>query len=392
MKLLRPVPGRRSTVLLVGVVGILSLVTGVLQLATPVPLGIVEPYIPEIVTDMAGFTGSMTGFLILLLAYMLRRGSRAAWYLTLLILPLSAIQGLIQASLLSVPLIVLSLAAVPTVAFNRAQFDRPLDLDASQVAAAVAVVGAFAYGTFGTFALREQFEVQGTAVETLLDAFYYTVITATTVGYGDVVATTQFARLFSLSVVLFSVASFAVALGTLLVPALEARFESALGRMSESELETLENHVIVAGVGNLTRSVLPGLSEQPVLIVTPDESAVHQLQSQGHRVLQGSATDEDVLQRARLERARAVIVATEDDGQDVLAILTIRELDADVTIVASATNRENVRKMRRAGADTVISPADIGGRVLVEAAFDTGEDIASDVLADDLTDDESTVE
>ena len=370
MKLLRPVPGRRSTVVLVGLVGILSLVTGVLHLATPVPIGFVEPFLPEIVTDMAGFTGSMTGFVILLLAYLLQRGSRFAWYLTLVFLPLSALQGLIQASFFSVPLIVLSLAAIPTVTYNRSQFDRSLALDHSQIAAGIAVLGAFAYGTFGTFALRDQFELQGEPVETLLDAFYYTVITATTVGYGDVVATTQFARLFSLSVVFFSVASFAVALGTLLVPALEERFKSALGRMSESELEALEDHIIVVGVGDLTRPVLSGLTGHTVLVITADDHEIQHLQAQGHSVLNGTATDEEALKRARIDRSRAVIVATEDDGHDVLAILTIRELNSDVRVVAAATNRENVRKMRRAGADTVISPADIGGRVLVDSVVD----------------------
>ena len=386
MKLIRPVPGRRSTVLLVGLVGILSLVTGVLHLATPVPIGIVEPYLPAFVTDVAGFTGSMTGFVMLLLAYLLKRGSRMAWYLTLLVLPLSAIQGLIQASFFSIPLIVLSVAAMPTVAYNQDHFNQKLSLDSSQIAAGLAVLGAFAYGTFGTFALRDQFELQGEPVETLLDAFYYTVITATTVGYGDVVATSQFARLFSLSVVLFSVASFAVALGTLLVPALENRFKSALGRMSESELEALENHIILVGVGSLTRAILSDLSANSVLIVTSDDHAAQRLQAEGHSVLTGSATNEEVLKQARVDRAIAVIVATEDDGFDVLSILTIRELNSKVRIVAAATNHENIRKMRRAGADTVISPAEIGGRVLADAALD--EDAIQKELLDESDDPE----
>lgn len=371
MKLLRPIPGRRATVILVGVLGILSLATGVLHLAAPVPIGIIEPYLPEVVTDVAGFTGAMTGFLLLFLAYLLQRGSRTAWYAVLFVLPLSAVQGLIQASVFSIPLIVLSLAAIPTVAVNRAEFDRSLGLDTSQIAAGIAVAGAFAYGTFGTFALRDQFELQGEEVQTLLDAFYYTVITATTVGYGDVVATTQFARLFSLSVVIFSVASFAVALGTLLAPAVENRFKSALGRMTESELEALSEHVILIGVGDLTNSVLQGLDDGvDLLIVAPDSSAVGKLQERGYRVLIGSGTDEETLRRARINRASAVIIATPDDGHDVLSILTVREVAPDVRVVAAATNRENVVKFRRAGADEVISPTDIGGQLLVEAAMD----------------------
>lgn len=363
--------GRRTTVLLVGIVGVLSLVTGVLHLAAPVPIGLVDPFIPDIVIDIAGFTGAMTGFVLLFLAYLLNRGSPGACYAVLFILPISALQGVIQSSIFSVPLIVLSLAAIPVVTVNRSAFDRPLSLDTTQIAAGIAVIGAFAYGTFGTFALRDRFEIQGEPVETLLDAFYYTVITATTVGYGDVVATDQFARLFSLSVVFLTVSSFAVALGTLLIPALEARFKSALGRMTESELESLAGHVIVLGVGELTDSVLRDIDESvDVLVVAQDPTEITRLQNRGFRVMEGAATDEADLLRAGLERASVVIVATDDDGHDVLAILTIRELSADVRVVAAATNRENIAKMNRAGADSVVSPADIGGRMLADAALD----------------------
>ena len=66
-------------------------------------------------------------------------------------------------------------------------------------------------------------------------------------------------------------------------------------------------------------------------------------------------------------------MATNDDAQDALAVLTARHLNPAVTIVAAATNRENVEKHRRAGADTVISPASIGGHLLVESAFGRGD-------------------
>ncbi|MFP4591106.1 MAG: NAD-binding protein [Halobacteriales archaeon] len=360
------VTGRRLAVALPAVVGLLSLVTGVLHLTTTVPIDALRPVIPTVVVDAAGFTGAMTGFLLLLNAYLLRRGFRVGWYGALLLLPLSAVQGLVQASVLSMPLVVLSLAAIPTIAVNRRSFHRALTLDATQIASAISVAGAFAYGTFGTYALRDDFAV----VDTVLDAFYYTVITATTVGYGDAVPTTQIARLFSLTVVLFATASFAAALGSLLAPAIEARFTSALGRMTETELQSLEDHVVVVGVGDLTEAILDALKGTADYVVLEDRpEPVARLSARGHRVLEGSGTDEETLKRTQLERARAVVVATNDDARDVLAILTADDVAPDAHIVAAASNVENITKMRNAGADVVISPATIGGRLLVDAAF-----------------------
>lgn len=360
------ITGRRLAVILPGLVGLLSLATGILHLTTSVPIGFIQPYIPTVVTGAAGFTGAMTGFLLLLNAYLLRRGFRVGWYGALLLLPLTALQGLVQASILSMPLVALSVAAIPTIAFNRRNFQRPLTLDATQVAAAIAVAGAFAYGTFGTYALRDEFR----AVETVLDAFYYTVITATTVGYGDAVPTSQMARLFSLTVVVFATASFAVALGTLLAPALEARLASALGHMSETELESLEDHIVILGVGDMTEAILEGLEGAAEYVIVEDRPEhVAKLTARDVRILEGSATDEATLRRTRIDRARAVIVATEDDAHDVLAILTAHDVAPEVHLVAAASNTENVTKMRNAGADVVLSPATIGGRLLVNAAI-----------------------
>ena len=80
-------------------------------------------------------------------------------------------------------------------------------------------------------------------------------------------------------------------------------------------------------------------------------------------------SDEASLERAQIREARAVIAATNNDADDALAVLTARDLNPEITIVAAATNRENISKLKRAGADTVISPAMIGGHLLVESAM-----------------------
>lgn len=323
------------------------------------------PYIPDAVRITAGFTGTLTGFLLLASVFGLRRRYRAAWYSTAVLLPVTAAQGLIQSPERAAPLVGLSLISLALLVFNHRAFDRDLDLTATQLSALLAIAGAQTYTTAGAWALREQFN----GIDTLFDAFYFGVVTGSTVGYGDIYPQTAIARLFGISALLITVATFAVALGVLLTPAIEARLTKALGRMTESQLDILENHVLVLGYGELTEPILEELGDRArVVIVTPDEGRAKRLTDRGYDVVTDDPSDEEALQRTRVDAARSVVVATNNDAEDALAILTARQLNPDVHIVAAATQRENERKLRRAGANTVISPAALGGHFLAESA------------------------
>ncbi|MDL5362705.1 NAD-binding protein [Halalkalicoccus sp. NIPERK01] len=374
--------GTHLTVALTAIVAVLSIVTGIANISAPA-VGLLHDRIaiPAIVHRTAGFTGAMTGFLMLLSAYGLRTRLRAAWWSTAVLLPMTAIQGLLQSSVLSLPLIVVSALAMPNLLANRSHFDRELQLTNTQIAAGLALVGAQAYGTLGTYALREGFA----EVDTILDAFYYTLVTASTVGYGDATPVTQEARLFGMSVLLVGTASFAVALGALLSPVIEARLAAALGKMNDAELASLDDHVLVLGYGELTEPILQELETRaPFVVVTDHDERAERLADRDVLVLRGDPSDEETIERAGLDRARAAVVATDTDAEDALTVLTVRQLRPDVRIVSAATDRENVDKLRRAGADAVISPATIGGRLMVQSALgrtDT-EDVADRLLGD----------
>lgn len=365
----RSLVGVRAAVGVTALVAVLSVIIGIANIGVET-VGPLDPFVPDTVQRLAGFTGTLTGFLMLAAVWGLRRGLRAAWYAVILLLPVTALQGVLQSSRVSAPLIVLSLVAIPVVAINRRRFENDISLTTTQLAAAVALAGVQGYGTAGAYILREDFE----GIENVLDAFYFTIVTATTVGYGDVYATGPEARLFATSVVVFGAASFAVALGSLLGPAIEARLSHALGTMTDSELELLEDHVVVLGYGELTEPILAELRENDrnFVVVTDDQTRSSALIDRDVKTIAADPSDEEPMRRARLADARAVVVATNEDAEDALAILTARQLRPDVRIVAAATDRENVAKLRRAGADAVISPASIGGHLLVKSAL--GED------------------
>jgi voltage-gated potassium channel len=353
-------------------VALLSLATGLTNIAVGVTFGgPLAPYIPEVVQEAAGFTGTLTGFLMLLSSWSLRHRQRFGWYATMLLLPITAIQGLVQASSYSLPLVVLSLLSIPVLAYNYPRFDRPAALSNTQIAAVIALSGTLCYGTVGTYALREDFG----GVDSVLDAFYYTIVTASTVGYGDVTPVGQEARVFALSVVVLGTVSFAVALGSVLGPAIEARFAHALGTMTETEYDLLENHIVILGHGDLTEPLIEELGGEEFVIVTGDTDQVARYRTREIKAISGNPSDEQPLHDANIAEARAVIVATESDADDAFAILTARELSPNSRIIAAATARENIQKLRRAGADTVLSPAMIGGQLLGQSALndDDGE-------------------
>lgn len=374
----------RASIVLSFAVAVLSIIVGLVHISTGgVDSGLVA-YVPDAVRRTVGFTGTLTGFTMLGSAYALKNRYRLGWYATVVLLPITAIQGLLQVSPFSLPLVALSAISMPALLYNRRRFTRSFSPSPTQLAAAVSLVTAIAYGTFGSFALREEFE----GITTLTDAFYFTIVTASTVGYGDIHAapTSELGQLFAISVLLVNVAAFAVGLGVLLTPAIEAQLSKALGRMTESQFNTLDDHVILLGYGELTEPILENLADQEAefAVITPDETDARRLSERDIPVLTADPSDEAPLQQAGIVDARAVIAATNNDAQDALGILTARQLNPDVTIVAAATQRENVAKLRRAGADRVISPSTIGGRLIANSAVGgrDAEEAASQLLGE----------
>jgi voltage-gated potassium channel len=364
---LRVLLGRRVAVLLTVVVALLSILTGVAVLGSPETFGPLTDVIASGVRRTAGFSAVLTGFLLLISALELRSGRRAAWLATVVLLSVTVFEAIVQSSLVSFPVAALSVATLVVLVLTRNRFDKELDLSTTQIAALIAVSGALLYGTVGAYTLRESFR----GVETLTDAFYYTIITASTVGYGDATPVTGQARLFTVSVIVVGVSSFGLAIGALVSPAIEDRLTRALGTMTDTQLAERDDHVLVLGYGSLTESVLDELDVDDLVLVVPeaDEPKLPPATERELPVFVADPTDDAVLDRAGIDRARAVIVASDDDATDALAVLTVRERNPEITVVAAATEGENGPKLERAGADAVVTPAAIGGRRLVESAL-----------------------
>lgn len=358
----REFSGAKPTVLLIGLLAVLTFITGLSNLSqVAVPLdGPLAEYV-AVSESYVRFTGVFFSFILVGAVFGLNRRKRLAWYVAAFVIPLVAIIPLFTFQVNDVLVFLLSAIVYPLLVYNRYRFDRPLDLSPIQIASLSSIIGVLAYATVGSYGMRDRY----VGIETWTDAFYYVIVTIATVGYGDATPLTQETKLFTLSFIIFGTAAFTAAIGSLLIPAIESRMAAAVGNMTPSELKLLEDHVLVLGYGDLTEPVITELEKQvDLVVITPDASDATMLRDRDISVLTADPTDTESLHDANIEMARGVVIATEDDAQDVLAIIAVKQTNPDVFIVAAANRRQHVDKLELVGADEVISPTVIGGQVI----------------------------
>ena len=203
-----------------------------------------------------------------------------------------------------------------------------------------------------------------------VDLVYFVVVSLTTVGYGDIVPVTERARLIDAIIITPArLTVWLVFVGT----AFELFFHKGLERIRMARLQQqLSGHVVVCGFGHSGRTaatelVRRGTPPRQVVVVDQNEHLLQEAATAGHIGLRGDATMERVLRDAGVDRARAVILCTGRDDTNALAVLTVRQLNTDVRVIANTREEENAPLLRQAGADVTVSPSQISGFLLADS-------------------------
>ncbi|MDX2087596.1 MAG: potassium channel protein [Kofleriaceae bacterium] len=210
---------------------------------------------------------------------------------------------------------------------------------------------------------------------TFFDCIYMTVITVTTVGYGETLEgmdKVHYARTFTVILLLFGTGSIVYFASTITAFIVEGDLKNVLfaSRMKK-RMKRMKDHIVVCGAGSTGRNVIEELlkTNVPTIAVDVDEHALKEIAEDYANAefsyLVGDATDDEILEGVNLPAARGLVAALSSDKDNLYLTVSARQVNPNIRIIARCSEMSHVEKIRRSGADSVVSPNYIGGMRMV---------------------------
>ena len=203
-----------------------------------------------------------------------------------------------------------------------------------------------------------------------VDALYMTVTTISTVGFREVVPLGTAGQLFTIALIISGVGIVFYSASLVARDLIEGELRRGFGRRKvQRQIAQMSGHVIVCGFGRMGRSVCKELAVKPAafVVIDRDPEALRLAESESYPCVEGDANEDAVLQTAGIERAHGLVAALSKDADNVYAVLTARELNPTLRIVARAEDERSERKLLHAGANRVVLPYAISGHRMAHA-------------------------
>ena len=205
-----------------------------------------------------------------------------------------------------------------------------------------------------------------------LDALFMTVITLSSVGYGEVHTLDAAGQIFTIALILFGLGTAAWLFTTVIEAFVSEQTLLFLSRKRMGRMvNSLKDHYIVCGYGRIGQQIALGYRQNkvPYVIIEQDPGRLEMLREANIPYVEGDAADDDTLRSAGIDRAAALIAVTPTDAINTFIVLSARGLRRDLYIVARADAQQNEAKLMRAGASKVVSPHILGGRWMAITAI-----------------------
>lgn len=188
-----------------------------------------------------------------------------------------------------------------------------------------------------------------------------------TVGYGDYTPTTGIQKIFATTLALAGVALLAYVFNIILTNFQEKMSKYSKGARKMKAIENMDDYYIICGFGRVGKVVFEELitRKQNVIVIDKDPEICESIEeNETVIVINKDAIEEDFVAKLAGNKCRSVIICTGDDVNNLFTVLTIRETNPDAWIVTRASKLENIKRLRKAGADKIVSPEIIGGQDL----------------------------
>jgi len=205
-----------------------------------------------------------------------------------------------------------------------------------------------------------------------MDALYMTIITLSTVGFGEISPLHPAGRVFIITLIVFGVAGVTFGASALGQVILEGELRRIMGRRKmDKRIKRLSGHHIIAGFGRVGRQVAEEYLREkiPFVVIENDNSAVNTLETCGYLYIAGHATEDDILLAAGLDRAKVLVSTLPSEADNVYLALTARHINPQMRIITRADQPDGEKKLRRAGANVVVSPHVLGGMRMAMASL-----------------------
>jgi len=229
------------------------------------------------------------------------------------------------------------------------------------------------YATFGSYYLGAEFKPH---IADLVTALYYSMVTMSTVGYGDITPQTTEAKLFAVSVILLGVAVFATSLTAVIVPVVGQSFQRIIARRG-SHMKR-ENHFVVIGNTPLAINTWRELAKRGLPVTRVVREAIEEAKSTDVDIVVGDPSMPEVLREAGAEHAQAVLAMLVDDSENAFVVLAVKDLAPGVKTLAAVNDAHHLSRVKLVQPDVVIAPQVLGGELT--AMLLSGEQVTSDFV------------
>lgn len=199
---------------------------------------------------------------------------------------------------------------------------------------------------------------------TFVDALYMTVITVSTVGFGEIEPLNDQEKLFTIFLITISIISFGYTVSAFTEYIISGQlFQQLKLKKVQKKIEKLEGHTIICGFGRNGKQAMMKLNsyKKKFVIIEKDDEVVNTIDLKGFLNVQGDATTDEILKRAGIEKAANLITALPSDADNLFVVLSARQLNGNCRIISRASNESSYDKLKIAGANNVIMPDKLGG-------------------------------